>query len=271
MGGDGGVVAAKRKYLDGGGTKDPDAVSGDSKSTKETQGLRSRCCALSSETLRAPIVACEMGHLYNKEAVLRYMLDKKTLTLPEAFFHLRNMRDVKEVHFTAAPSTGTSNDNMNISMCPVTGLEFNGMIPFVVIWSSGVVVSEKAVRELGVEALQVEYGPFKEGEDVVRLLPYTDAEMEQQQGMMAARRAASSSRNKGKKDKKKDGESARGGGEDVEMRQKKRRRKEKEKEKEGAAAAAAATSVPVTVMGSLSKRKEGSSKSDVYSSLFHKS
>lgn len=46
-------------------------------------------------------------------------------------------------------------------------MEFNGIQPFVFIWSTGWVLSEKAVREIGVEGLNAEYGPFSES-DIIR-------------------------------------------------------------------------------------------------------
>lgn len=33
-------------------------------------------CTLSQEVLRRPIVACELGRLYNKDAVIEFLLDK---------------------------------------------------------------------------------------------------------------------------------------------------------------------------------------------------
>jgi hypothetical protein len=51
--------------------------------------------------------------------------------------------------------------------CPITRVEMNGIHPFVVVWPTGHVLSEKALKEVGVPALQDEYGPFAE-EDIIR-------------------------------------------------------------------------------------------------------
>jgi hypothetical protein len=67
-------------------------------------------------------------------------------------------------------------------------MEFNTNQPFVAIWSTGYVLSEKAVKEVGLEALQSEYGPFTE-DDFVRLIP-TTFELEAQVATMVARRSA---------------------------------------------------------------------------------
>lgn len=74
--------------------------------------------------------------------------------------------------------------------CPISNTEFNGLNPFVVIWTNGRVLSEKAMREMGgIDHLQVEYGPFTEL-DLVRLLPLTGEECLLQTQHMEKRRTA---------------------------------------------------------------------------------
>lgn len=46
-------------------------------------------CAISKEPLKDPIVADELGFLYNKEAVIRHLLDK---SLDESFKHIRTLK-----------------------------------------------------------------------------------------------------------------------------------------------------------------------------------
>jgi hypothetical protein len=58
-------------------------------------------------------------------------------------------------------------------ICPITQTPFDGLHKFVAIWSTGFVLSEKALREIGAEGLQSEYGPFSDV-DVVGLLPGDD-------------------------------------------------------------------------------------------------
>ena len=174
MGGDGGVIAAKREYMRAGGSKELHDEEG--KSVKQIQILRSKSCSLSQKELEDPVVACELGNLYNKEAVLGYLLDKK---IPSELSHIRKMKeDVKEAKFHVSSSGARS--------CPLTGLDFNGMIPFVLVWSTGFVLSEKAVKEMGIYSLQEEYGPFSE-DDLVKLLPLDD-DLESMKERMKARK-----------------------------------------------------------------------------------
>ena len=69
-------------------------------------------------------------------------------------------------------------------ICPITQIPLNGINSFVVIWSTGYVISEKAIRELGIERLQDEYGPFTET-DIIHLLP-NDEELEQRRAVLEA-------------------------------------------------------------------------------------
>lgn len=75
------------------------------------------------------------------------------------------------LRFTPNPDFRESSDIEGLLLpqfrCPVTQMDFNGLHPFVFIWSTGWVLAEKAVRELGIDALQEEYGPFVE-DDIIR-------------------------------------------------------------------------------------------------------
>ena len=63
---------------------------------------RSTLCAISKEPLRAPIVACKRGLLYNKEQLIKRLLEK---TMPYEFRHIHKLsRDTCPVN-TPAGST----------------------------------------------------------------------------------------------------------------------------------------------------------------------
>lgn len=248
MGGDGGTHAVKKEYMHGGGTADPDAKY-NSKSTKDTQEVRSRACALSGEPLAQPIVACELGNLYNKESILEALLEKN---LPSEFDHVRSLKDVKEVKFTDNTSSGASKGDDRKWMCPLTGLEFNGVIPFVLLWNNGKVLSEKATREMGEEALQEDYGPF-DADDIIKLLPL-EGDLVKRVEEMAARREKRGSRKKNKKSKSRvesDGDAV----------------PKKKARANGASTGSLGTNAIVReVISETSTRKKGEG---VYASLFH--
>jgi hypothetical protein len=165
--------------------------------------MRSCICAQSSERLLAsdPIVVCELGHLFKKEAILSALLNK---SLNPAYSHIRGMRDLKTMIATPNPSLATVDESLKAStplfICPVTQMEFTGLTPFVVIWSTGYLLSEKAIREIGIESLQAEYGPFI-ASDIVKLIPSED-ELRLQRKEMEARRSAAKADKKGGKKKR---------------------------------------------------------------------
>jgi len=207
MGGDGGCHPNGRQFMQGTMTK--------SKEEKEAQAnaltareqilIRTRTCALTNVALDVgvPVVADEIGHLFSKEALLAVLVEK---TVPPEFSHIRGLRDVVECRFFPNPIPAPvgndidwSQDTWSPYSCPIANVEMNGRYPFVVLRAArGVagggpdervnVISEKAVKEVGLDALQAEYGPFA-AEDMVRLVP-GEAEREVAIGAMAARRKA---------------------------------------------------------------------------------
>ena len=54
---------------------------------------KSKLCALTKDKLRLPIAVCKMGLLYNKEAIVRSLIEKN---MPSAFRHIKKLKDVKE-------------------------------------------------------------------------------------------------------------------------------------------------------------------------------
>lgn len=186
MGGDGGVFAVNRKFFSAcrNTSKDgqTDATENEERQIKLTKRfVKCKTCAISNEVLVEPVVACRLGFLYNKESLIKALLEK---TLHQNFSHIKGLKSVKQVVLTPNSDVG-GGGRVNASggkedcdvaspyMCPVTQLPFNGLYSFVAIWTTGYVLSEKALREIGTDHLQLEYGPFSEA-DVVALLPPED-------------------------------------------------------------------------------------------------
>ncbi|RWS15819.1 hypothetical protein B4U79_01836 [Dinothrombium tinctorium] len=113
-------------------------------------------CALSSTPLREPIVACELGLLYNKEAVIQYLLDKDSYS-NKVCAHIRGLRDVITLNLTkkanykekSAEKGGEYVDVQDSEyICPVVGLEMNGKYKFYFFRKCGCVISERALKEV---------------------------------------------------------------------------------------------------------------------------
>uniref|UniRef100_A0A914E8C7 Replication termination factor 2 n=1 Tax=Acrobeloides nanus TaxID=290746 RepID=A0A914E8C7_9BILA len=113
-------------------------------------------CQLSHQPLKKPIVACKLGRLYNKTAILEAKLDK-SLSANEISKHIKTLNDVKELNLTEnkaykgdGPDKGDAYKDFNDTpyICPITALGLNGIHPFLVNWTCGCVFSEKAMQEL---------------------------------------------------------------------------------------------------------------------------
>ncbi|KAM4698375.1 replication termination factor 2 isoform 2-T2 [Rhinophrynus dorsalis] len=115
-------------------------------------------CTLSQERLIKPIVACELGRLYNKDAVIEFLLDKSP-DKPHAdtAAHIKTMKNVIELNLSDNPAwTGDKgntkgdkyDDQCAQFICPVVGLEMNGKHRFCVLRRCGCVFSERALKEI---------------------------------------------------------------------------------------------------------------------------
>jgi hypothetical protein len=182
MGGDGGVVASNRKYMRGAGTADHTANSAknatlDPALEREELVAQMHTCAISGQPLElgntdSPIVVCPYGRLYYKEAAVEALLQRKQKD-DHRISHIRGLKDLHPVRFHFVDS---------IPVCPITAIELNGQVAAYVLVPGRVgdngddekssstpnVVSERAFKQLGEQALVEEYGPM---EQKIRLIP----------------------------------------------------------------------------------------------------
>ncbi|KAI3635333.1 hypothetical protein MIR68_006899 [Amoeboaphelidium protococcarum] len=143
MGGDGGFIAKRSEIVKLG--------------KGQRQQIQSnvsdyRYCSLSHEELRDPIVSCKRGKLYNKEAVVKYILDKRLRGQSKVegdsakienteqdivAGHIKRLKDVTDLKLTRG-------DDGRV-ICPVTRRQMNGLTKFVYMKPCGCVVSQIAV------------------------------------------------------------------------------------------------------------------------------
>ncbi|XP_063260285.1 replication termination factor 2 [Prinia subflava] len=134
-------------------------------------------CALSQEKLRRPIVACELGRLYNKDAIIEYLLDKSPDKTPmESASHIKSIKNVTELQLVDNPAwsgdkestKGDKYEDLQCGhfICPVVGLEMNGRHRFCFLRNCGCVFSERALKEIKAEVCHKCGVPFQE-EDVI--------------------------------------------------------------------------------------------------------
>ena len=147
-------------------------------------------CAITQEPLKAPIVACQLGRLYNKMAILESLLDQSGL--PDGFKHIKNLREVKELNLTNNPAFKDSdtkgdsyNDNVSPYICPVIGLEMNGKYRFVYFWSCGCVISERALKAVKTKICHKCQKPFSNNDIII--LNGTDEDLQLMSDLMKER------------------------------------------------------------------------------------
>jgi len=166
-------------------------------------------CAITQQVLTKPIVACEMGRLYNKAAVIELLLSSDRSSAPARTGHIEKLKDIVELKLTPNPAYDDKKTSVGDGMyvdrlvspwiCPITGLEMNGRFKFVFPWSSGRVVAERAVKILQKDP--AESDNFKE-EDLIVLNP-EEEELDLMNSKMIARRARAKAAKKAAKEEKK--------------------------------------------------------------------
>ncbi|GAA5873796.1 hypothetical protein JCM16303_002593 [Sporobolomyces ruberrimus] len=138
---------------------------------KDTVRQRWAFCALSKQPLRQPVVSCPLGKLYNKEAVISYLLNPPSATESSPFgsdgllvaSHIRSLKDVTTLRLTPNPALaeqneaeteattmGGTSDQTRASpfVCPISLREMNGSIKFVYRKPCGCAMSEVALKEM---------------------------------------------------------------------------------------------------------------------------
>ncbi|XP_042615020.1 replication termination factor 2-like [Cyprinus carpio] len=203
MGCDGGTIPKRHELVKG-----PKKVEKVDKNAE--LAAKWRYCALSQEKLKRPIVACELGRLYNKDAIIEYLLDKSAeRPNSEVVAHIRSIKEVKELNLTDNPAwegerhniKGDCYEDMHCSMfiCPVVGLEMNGKHKFLYLPTCGCVFSERALKEVKTEICHKCGDPFQE--DNLVMLNGTKEDVEKLQKAMEERRSKAKSAKKSKKSK----------------------------------------------------------------------
>ena len=95
-------------------------------------------------------MSCALGRLYNKEAIIEFLINKDDFKSNTVVSHIRNLKDIVELNFTEKKFESTDNEQLTESnyICPVTALEMNGNYRFSYLKGCGCVVSERATKEI---------------------------------------------------------------------------------------------------------------------------
>eukprot|EP01102_Stenamoeba_stenopodia_P015324 TRINITY_DN5208_c0_g2_i1.p1 TRINITY_DN5208_c0_g2~~TRINITY_DN5208_c0_g2_i1.p1 ORF type:complete len:278 (-),score=78.07 TRINITY_DN5208_c0_g2_i1:212-1045(-) len=113
------------------------------KDPKEISRIRWSSCTISKEPLTLPVVACALGNLYNKDAVIAHLLAK---SMPAEFSHIRGLKDLIDLKLT--PNPDASKDGASLFICPITRFEAGGGYSFIAMRPCGCVIARKALKEI---------------------------------------------------------------------------------------------------------------------------
>lgn len=201
-GGDGGSTGAESRdcYLEMYKTKKPAKVD-----ENEENFARWSSCQLTGEPLDPPCVCDELGSLFNKEPIVKGLIQK---SLPPHLEHVTSLKHLVDLKLTknasstrksTQPETGASyrDSKEALFQCPVTGLGMNGKFGFSAFRKTGHVVSQKGLKEFP-QVVEELVGSKWEDDDVIMINPKQE-EVEILKDRMMKRRAT-----KGKKSKKRD-------------------------------------------------------------------
>lgn len=165
-------------------------------------------CAISSHKLIEPIMSCDLGRLYNKEAVIEYLLDKTSTPNAMLCKHIRSMRDVITLNLTKKSNYNDKKveiDGQYVDthdsqfICPVVGLDMNGKYKFCYLRSCGCVLSERALKEVKSETCHKCNKEFTD-EDII-VINGNDTEIQFLKKRMNERRNKAKEEKKSKKRK----------------------------------------------------------------------
>lgn len=179
-------------------------------------------CALSKKPLQDPVVSCELGKLYNKDAIVEYLLDKTVYGDGARICgHVKSLKDVTQLRLThnPAPPVANSDKPQAAYVCPLTLKEMNGALPFVYLSTCGCVFSAAGLRAIATPAENTPPSgsnsppaskstyscpqcskPYDRLTDVRTLNPMPEEEAGMRE-VMEVRRAAKKAASKGKKRK----------------------------------------------------------------------
>lgn len=113
-------------------------------------------CALSMQPLSMPIVSCCMGRLYNKEAIITYLLQRKQKNNQgnSIVDHITCLKDVVTLNLTLNPTMPNydveyaERNHIPLFICPVTRKEMNNQCRFVYLNPCGCVFSQQAITTM---------------------------------------------------------------------------------------------------------------------------
>jgi hypothetical protein len=144
---------------------------------------KSRIWTISSQNLTLPLVADRIGNIFNKEVVLKKLVEK---SIPKSYCYITKMKDVKELNVsTKKPDCATiDNKGENLIVCPISAVEFDGYHKFTLLWSCGWVIATKVFENMDVDKKCPICGEKFKKKHVIDLVPDPKSAEEQRRKLV---------------------------------------------------------------------------------------
>lgn len=132
---------------------------------------------MSHKPLVKPVVSDYAGDLYNKDAIIQFLLPTEATAIDkqeyEAFIQgrIKSLKDVVEVHFEVEHDQA---NRENKWICPVTSKELGPNVKAVYLVPCGHAFSQEAIKEMKSEGKCVQCAEPYEERDVIPILPSTE-------------------------------------------------------------------------------------------------
>ena len=176
MGNDGGSIPTRRELVKE-AARNPTATDLKEKQ-REHLAHRWSQCPVSHKALVKPIVSDYSGDLYNKDAILQFLLPTEVSPIDkdeyEKFIQgrVKSLKDVVEVQFEVELDEQTKTERW---ICPITSKELGPSVKAVYLVPCGHAFSQEAITQIQAEQCS-QCGAAYVSRDVVPILPSTEAD-----------------------------------------------------------------------------------------------
>jgi hypothetical protein len=176
MGNDGGSIPTRRELVKE-AARNPTATDLKEKQ-REHLAHRWSQCPVSHKALVKPIVSDYSGDLYNKDAILQFLLPAEVSPIDKEEYEkfiqgrIKSLKDVVEVHFEVEVDQTTKNERW---ICPITAKELGPSVKAVYLVPCGHAFSQEAITEMKAEQCS-QCGTAYVARDVIPILPSTEAD-----------------------------------------------------------------------------------------------
>ncbi|RMZ80158.1 hypothetical protein DV737_g3057, partial [Chaetothyriales sp. CBS 132003] len=186
MGNDGGSIPTRRELVKE-AARNPTATALKEK-LREHLAHRWSQCPVSHTALAKPVVSDYAGDLYNKDAIIQFLLPDQVSPIDKAEYgkfiqgRITSLKDVVEVIFETEHDSVAKTDRW---ICPITSKVLGPAVKAVYIVPCGHAFSHEAIKEMQAEQCS-QCGASYQSRDIIPILPSTEAEKTQLQERIAS-------------------------------------------------------------------------------------